>query len=54
MARDAAPAFQPDRRGSPGFQLAQNAGLQTQTPRWAGTLASTSYIEGCQAAQQGK
>ena len=29
---DASPAFQPDRPGSPGFQLAENAGFQTQIP----------------------
>lgn len=32
MAESASPAFQPDRPGSPGFQLAEDAGFQTQTP----------------------
>lgn len=34
--RDASPAFQPDRDGSPGFQLAEDAGFQTQTPAVVG------------------
>ena len=37
--RFASPAFQPDRDGLGGFQLAEDGGFQTQTPAWIGNAS---------------
>jgi hypothetical protein len=43
--RDASPAFQPDRPGAPGFQLAEDLGFQTQTPAWVGELEAVVTLD---------
>ena len=44
--RSASPGFQPDRPGSPGFQLAEAAGYQTQTPVAVGAYELHLTLDG--------
>lgn len=47
--RDASPAFQPDRPGAPGFQLAEDLGFQTQVPAAVGLLEVVLSLDGVTA-----